>query len=126
MNVCSCAFPEALRIVAGVLGITPASLKPRPRLSSKPIPVDRVKLAFKLDMSALDRQVRAKRIFEAAKSLDVSGLSEAEIDRALAHVAQAYADVERAEMLEGVADTLREREYNKRTSREHSPSSRVA
>ena len=118
MNVRGCAFPEALRLVAGVLGITPSSHEPRPRPTSKPIPVDRVKLAFKLDMAALDRQLRAKRIFEAAKSLDVSGLSEAELDRALNTVAKAHEDEARAELFEHVADTLREREYNERTHRE--------
>ena len=114
MNVHSCAFPEALRLVAGVLGITPPSHKPLPRPTSRPIPVDRVKLAFKLDMAALDRQLRAKRIFDAAKGLDVSSLNEAELDRALAHVTQAYADVERAKLFESVADGLRTRHFSER------------
>ncbi len=118
MNVCGCAFPEALRLVTDVLGLTPSSHKPHRHPAPKPIPVDRVKLAFKLDMAALDRQLRAKRIFEAAKSLDVSDLSEAELNRALNTVAKVHEDETRAELFAHVADTLREREYNERTHRE--------
>jgi hypothetical protein len=116
MKVRGCSFPEALRLVMNALGLTPSSYKPLPHPVSKPIPVDRFKLAFKFDMTALDRRLRAKRISEAAKGLDVSSLSEVELDQALALVARAHADVEQADLFESAADGLRTREFTERMS----------
>lgn len=118
MNVRDCSFPEALQVVTSVLGLTTSSHKAHPHPAPKPIPMDRVKLAFKLDMAALDRQLRAKRIFEAAQGLAVLSLSEADLDLALACVAQACADLKRAALLEGVADDLRARHFSERKARE--------
>jgi hypothetical protein len=53
----------------------------------------------------------------------VFSLSDAELDRALAFAAQAHGDVQRAELLEGVADDLRMKEF---VERDHDPKRRVA
>lgn len=86
----------------------------------KPKSPDRVATAFQFELGALDRRLRAHRILEAAKKLDAVTMSDAQLDRALSCVAQAYADIERADMLEHVADTLRERDYAERMDREQS------
>ena len=124
MKVIGCDFPEALRLVAGVLGldasISSASL--RPSLVPKPVPVDRIALAFRFELAALDRRLRAENIIEAANGLDLSSLDDADLDRALGYVAQAHADVDRADLFEHVADALRERDHAERTDRERQTS----
>jgi len=75
-------------------------------------------MAFRFDLAGLDLRLRANRIIEAGKLLTVATLNEAELDQALDLIAQSYRDIERAELFEHVADTLRERDFNERTSRE--------
>jgi hypothetical protein len=91
---------------------SPAFRGSRPIL--KPKCPDRFTSSFQFELGALDRRLRANRILEAAKKLDAVTLSDAQLDRALSFVAQAYADMERAEMFEQVADSLRMREYRER------------
>lgn len=86
--------------------------------SQKPKSPDRVASAYQFELGALDRRLRADRILEAAKKLDAVTMSDAQLDRALSFVAQAYADIEQAEMFEQVADDLRERDVTERISRE--------
>lgn len=74
----------------------------------KPIPKDPRSKAFEFELAALDLRLRSDKIFEAAKRIDVSSLSDDDLDRALGHVAQGYHDLERAELFEGVADDLRD------------------
>ncbi|TKB68557.1 MAG: hypothetical protein E8D52_05990 [Nitrospira sp.] len=117
-----CSLPE----ICSALGIHQRDLfldASFPR-SSRPIlklkRPDRVASAFLFELGALDRRLRADRILEAAQKLDAATMSHAQLDRALGYVAQAYADIERAEMLEHVADTLRERDYAEGMDREQS------
>jgi len=88
------------------------------RPAPKPPKVDRRAMAFRFDLAGLDLRLRANRIIEAGKLLTVATLNEAELDQALDLIAQSYRDIERAELFEHVADTLRERDFNERTSRE--------
>jgi len=83
----------------------------RTRPAPKPARVDRVKLAFSFDLAALDLRLRAERIIEAGKHLNIAVLTDEELDRALDHIAHAYVDQERAELFEHVADTLRMRDF---------------
>jgi hypothetical protein len=106
-----------LREIIGKLGLsitdlffntpTPRGQRPTP----KPPKVDRIAMAFRFELAALNRRLRAERIIAAGKTLDVSSLSNAELDRALGSVAQAVADLERAELFECVADDLRMKEF---------------
>lgn len=91
-------------------------LDSRPNL--KPRRPDRVASAFQFELGAIDRRLRANRILEAAQKLDAVSMSEAQLDCALRFVAQAYADVEQAEMFEHVADGLRERDFIERMDHE--------
>jgi len=79
---------------------------------------DRVVLAFQFDVHALDLRLRAERIREAGEKLNASTMTDDELEQALTYVAQAYADIERAGLFEYVADTLRERDYIERITRE--------
>jgi hypothetical protein len=83
----------------------PRGARPAP----KPIPKDPRSTAFEFELAALDLRLRSERIFEAAKHIDVASLDDADLDRALSHVAQGYHDLDRADLLEGVADNLRDR-----------------
>jgi hypothetical protein len=98
---------------------TPHGHRPTP----KRVHVDRVARAFQFDLGALDLRLRAERIIETGKKLDVANLSDSELDRALSYAAQAHADVERAELFEHVANTLRMREF---TERDHEQQRRIA
>ncbi len=88
------------------------------RPTPKPPRINRMALAFQFELGALDRRLRAEKINETAKGIDLSTVSEAELDRALDCVGRAYADQERAELFEHVADTLRDRDFAERISRE--------
>lgn len=88
------------------------------RSIQKPRRPDRVAVAFQFELGALDRRLRANRIFDAAHKLDITTMTHDELEQALNSVAQAYADSERAELFEQVADDLRERDFTERISRE--------
>lgn len=83
---------------------TPRGTRPIP----KPIRKDPRSTAFQFELAALDLRLRAERIFDAAKQVDVSVLNDADLDRALSHVAQGYRDLDRAGLFDGVADDLRD------------------
>jgi hypothetical protein len=124
MRVRRCEFPEALRLVASVLGgLTPYSYGSffGPAPVSRPARVDRSALAFRFQLAALDRRIRAERIIEIAKEIDVSVLNDQDLDRALWCVAQAHTDVKRAELFEHVADEIRRRDFAERRSLEQAP-----
>lgn len=87
------------------LGHRPAPTPPR---------VDRLARAFQFELGALDLRVRAEKIIEAGKTLDVARLSDDERDRAMNTVAKAYDDMARAEIFESVADGLRMKEFIER------------
>ena len=92
----------------------PHSHRPVP----KPPRINRVAQAFRFELAALDHRLRAERVHEAAKGINLSTLSDGELDRVLSHVAQAYAEQNRADLFEGIADTLRARDITERISRE--------
>jgi hypothetical protein len=84
---------------------TPRGARPNPKL----IPKDPRTAAFQFYLAALELRLRSERIFDAAKQIDVASLDNADLDRALSHVAQGYRDIDRADFLEAVADDLRDR-----------------
>jgi len=112
MKVQRVAFPEALRIVAGVLGLDSTICARRQRPLSPPVSrIDRRAIAFRFELAALDLRLRAERIMEAGKRLNADSLNDDNLDRALGHVAQVHTDIQRAELFEGVADDLRMKEF---------------
>lgn len=74
-------------------------------------------VAFRFELGALDRRLRAERVLTAAANLNIDGLTEQRLDRVMDSIAAAYADQERAEFLETVADDLRMKAYQERTAR---------
>jgi len=100
-------FRDALPLVASVLGLD-STTQPR---THRPLPppvvrINRKALAFRYELAALDRRLRADVILQAAMNLDVSGVSDERLDKLMGMVASAHADRERAELFEHVADTL--------------------
>lgn len=85
----------------------------------QPIRVDRLALAFRYDLAALDLHLRADRIVAASQALSLETITDDDLDRALSHVAQAWADVERAELFEGVADDFRLKEFLEKNHARH-------
>ena len=81
------------------------------RPTPKPVPVDRGALAFRFEMAALDRRLRAEHVRQAANAISINNLPDHDLDRLVDAVARAYADIERAELLEGVADGLRAKAF---------------
>ena len=61
--------------------------------------IDRKARAFEFELASLDLRLRAERIIEAGKHLDVASLSDGELDRAMHAVASAHDDMGRAELL---------------------------
>jgi hypothetical protein len=76
--------------------------------------IDRKARAFEFELAALDLRLRAERIVEAGKQLNVDTLDNDELDHALSHAAQAHEDVKQAERFEQVADHLRMTAYLER------------
>src|SRR5262249_9364386 len=54
--------------------------------------IDLADAAFQFELAALDRRLRAERICEAERKLDLAALSDTELDRALNAAMQAVAD----------------------------------
>lgn len=73
----------------------------------KPIRLDRIALAFRFELAALDRRLRSERVLTATRHLDGFTLTDATRERLTGIVASAHADRERAELFEYIADTLR-------------------
>ena len=119
MKVRRCTFPEALQLIADILGIhSTTHTRPHRPLPPPPVQIDRRARAFQFELGALDLRLRAERIAQAGRLLSIGTLTDAELDRALALVARGYADVARAELFESVADGLRFKEFYERESRE--------
>lgn len=100
---------------------SPISQGQRP--APTPHKLDLIAVAFRFELAALDRRLRAERIIAAGKALDVSTLNDADLDDALSCVAQAHADMERAELFEDVADTLRMNNFSEKA---HGQERRIA
>ena len=81
------------------------------RPTPKPVKIDLVALAFRFELGALDRRLRAERVKKAIGSLPVSELSDGDRARITTAIARAEADLARADLLEAVADDLRLKEF---------------
>ena len=101
-------FPEKVKAVRELTGYASRNPNPRPP-TARPIPHRGIPeaLAFRFELAALDRRLRAERIREASQQLNADGLTESDLDRAMSLVARAYTDQEHATFLEEVADHLR-------------------
>lgn len=115
MRCLKLSFPEMLTTVAGVLGLAPDQRTERRQpLPPPPLRIDRVATAFKFELGAMDLRMRASKIQEAARRLDITTLTDDELDRAIDLVSRAYTDIARAEDYEAVADNLRLRDFVER------------
>jgi hypothetical protein len=83
----------------------------------KPLRLDFRQLAFQFEMAAFDRRARAARVLEAAGKLNIDGLTDQELDRAVNAVATAYEDLSRATLFESMADDLRVRDFDEGSPR---------
>ncbi|MEO7861378.1 MAG: hypothetical protein ABIU05_13230 [Nitrospirales bacterium] len=82
---------------------TPRGTRPAPRTAR----VNLRSLAFRFELAALDRRMRAERVLRAVKIFLIDTVPDHDLDRLVDAVARRYADIERAELYEGVADGLR-------------------
>jgi hypothetical protein len=69
--------------------------------------------AFRLQLHGFALWLRAESVLGMAHPLDISDWSDKELNIAIEAVAKAYADIERSELLEGVAVNLRARTLRK-------------
>jgi hypothetical protein len=119
--------------IVAALGLTMADLffdapsphghQPIPR----PVKIDYTALAFRYELVALDRRLRAERVLQAAHGIAISQPQDQDqdLDRLIDATAQAYTDLGRAELFEGVSDDLRFKEFSQRARRErHAASQR--
>ena len=88
---------------------TPCGQRPVP----KPVKINLVALAFRVELGALDRRLRAERIIQAVNSISIKELPDNDLDQLVDAVACAHEDVQRAESLECVADDLRLKEFER-------------
>ena len=89
----------------------------------KPKMIDLIALAFRFELAALDRRLRAERIFSSARKVTPDQLSDDDLDHALGLIERAHKDITKAELLEGVADDLRMKEF---LERDHEQQRRIA
>ncbi len=80
---------------------------PGQRATSRPARHTRMPLAFQFELAALDRRLRAARVFHAVTPLVLDALPPCDLDRLVDAVGQAYADGDRADLFEAVADDVR-------------------
>lgn len=112
------SFPETLKTVGGVLGLDPSlSAKPRHPVPRLPARIEWHTLAFRAELAALDRRLRASRVLTAIPHLTGDELSAEVRDRLMETVASAHADVGQAERLEHLADLLRAKDFWERNRR---------
>lgn len=109
--------------IAVALGIETRDLftdNPLPRgqrPTPKPQKLDLVDVAFRFEMAALDRRLRAERVLKAVAGFDTDELSDSQRDRLMKAIARAFDDQNRAEFLETVADDFRMKAFHERTER---------
>jgi len=87
------------------------------RPTPTPAKIDRVAVAFRFELAALDRRLRAERVLQAVKSISINEFPDHDLDRLGDAAARAYADIERAELFEGVADGLRAKAFAQKKGR---------
>lgn len=88
----------------------PRGTRPAPR----PARLDLRALAFQFELAGLDRRLRAAHVFKAIDNLSINELSDEALDQLLDAAGRAYADRERADLLEVVADDLRFKDFARR------------
>lgn len=90
---------------------------PRGQRSTPKTPkIDHGDLAFRFELAALDRRLRADRTLKAVTNFRIQGLHNMQLERLMKVVARAHSDTERATFLETVADDFRMRAYQERTA----------
>lgn len=99
----------------------PTSHRQRP--TPDPVKIDRVAVAYRFDLCALDHRLRAERIFSSAAKVTPAQLNDDDLDHALDLIEQGHNDIAQAEFLEGVADDLRMKQF---LERDHEQKRRVA
>ncbi len=92
---------------------TPHGQRPIAKLQK----LDLVDVAFRFEMAALDRRLRAEWTLKAVENFNGDNLSDEDRDRLMKVVARAYADRDQAEFLETVADDFRLKAFHERTNR---------
>lgn len=92
---------------------TPRGQRPTP----KPQKLDMVDVAFRFELAALDRRLRAERVLKAVAGFDSDELSDSQRDRLMKAIVRVYEDQDRAEFLETVADEFRMKAFHERTER---------
>ena len=80
----------------------------------KPQKLDLSALAFRFELAALDRRLRADAVLQAVENFSSDDLSDSQRDRLMNVAARAYADRGRAEFLESVADGFRWKAFEER------------
>ena len=93
------------------------------RPTTKPVKIDLAALAFRYELAALDRRLRAERIFSSASKVTPDQLSNDDLDHALGLIEQGHKDITKAELFEEVADDLRLKEF---LERDHEQQRRIA
>lgn len=87
------------------------------RSTPRPQRLDLVAVAFRFELAALDRRLRADTVLMAVANFTIEALSEEQLDRLMNAVASAYQDRERAEFLEVVAHDFRTKAFHERMER---------
>ena len=106
--------------IVEALGLTMADLFtdcPGSTNQEHPLPpqkLDLIDVAFRFELGALDRRLRAERVMTAAQQFHPDELTDPQLERTMNAIASAYADLQRAEFLESVADRLRMHAYPER------------
>ena len=88
-----------------------AGLRSGGRPAPKPDRLNRLALAFRFETAALDRRLRSAAVLRELETLEMSGLTNDALDRLMEVAASVYRDIERAELLESVSDSLRFMEF---------------
>lgn len=111
-----CETPQIVEALGLALKdlFTDAPLSHGQRPTPKPQKLDLVAVAFRFELAALDRRLRADAVLQAVATFNGDALSEEDRDRLMNSVASAYQDRERAEFLESVADGFRWKAYAER------------
>lgn len=104
---------EAVGLTMGDLFID-SLLSQGQRLTPKRQKLDLVAVAHRFELAALDRRLRADEVLKAVAGFSGDGIEDQERDRLMNVVARAYADRDRAEFLETVADDFRLKAFEER------------
>ncbi len=79
--------------------------------------LDLAAVAFRFELAALDRRLRAERVLTGVGAFNGDGMNDEERDRLMKVVARSYEDRDRAEFLETLADDFRVKALHERTER---------